>query len=72
MASIKFFESLSATKKGWNLLSALKVELVEVISKGKWHLCEVISNNNNKFIVKRCSDGKKVQVSVNKTRMKQN
>ena len=69
---IQFFESPSATKKGWNLLTSLKVELVEVKSKNKWHLCEVISKNGHEITVKRCSDGKKVKVSVNKTRMKQN
>ena len=44
--------------------------MVEVISKGKWHLCEVVSKNGDEITVKRCSDGKKVKVSVNKTRIK--
>ena len=62
----KFFESTGAVKKGWNLLSSLNVELVQVISKGKLHLCEVISKNGEKIKVKRCSDGKKVEVPIKK------
>lgn len=62
----KFFESPIATKKGWNVRNALNVELVQVISKGKLHLCEVLSKSNDKFQVKRCRDGKHVQVSMKK------
>ena len=64
----KFFESTGAVKKGWNLLSSLNIELVQVISKGKLHLCEVISKSNDKIKVKRCSDGKKVEVPIKKVR----
>lgn len=66
----KFFESPYATAKNWNLLSSLNVELVKVVSKGKLHLCEVISKECDKVTVKRCSDGKKVQVPINKIRNK--
>ena len=66
----QFFNTPGAIKKGWNLLTALNVEMVEVISKSKWHLCEVVSKNSDEITVKRCSDGKKVKVSVNKTRIK--
>ena len=61
----KFFESFGATQKGWDLLSCLKVELIKVKSKGKMHLCEVVSKNNDKITIKRCSDGKKIQISKN-------
>ena len=67
---IQFFKSSVAIKKEWSLLSELNVELVEVISKSKWHLCEVISKNNDTIDVKRCKDGKKVKVSINKIRSK--
>ena len=66
----KFFESPYATKKGWDLQTALNVELVEVISKSKLHLCEVISKNTNEIEVKRCVDGKKARVSIKKIRNK--
>ena len=65
----KFFESPNATKKGWSLQTALNVELVQVISKGKLHLCEVISKSGDEVKVKRCSDGKHVQVSMKKIRI---
>tara|TARA_B100000963_G_C22440521_1_gene586342 strand:- start:58 stop:882 length:825 start_codon:yes stop_codon:yes gene_type:complete len=64
----QFFNTPGAIKKGWNLLTALNVEMVEVISRGKWHLCEVVSKNSDEITVKRCSDGKKVKVSLNKIR----
>ena len=63
----KFFENPNTIAKGWNLLSSLNVELVNVVSKGKLHLCEVISKENEQVIVKRCSDGKKVQVPIKKS-----
>ena len=65
---INFFKSPGSVMNGWNLLSELNVELVEVMSKSKWHLCEVISKNNDTIKVKRCIDGKKIQVSINKIR----
>ena len=64
----QFFMSPAAKERGWNLLSSLKVPHVEVISKGIWYLCEVISRSDNKMTVRRCSDGKVVQVSIKKTR----
>lgn len=64
----KFFESPFAVHKGWNLQNALNVELVQVMSKGKLHLCEVISKSDEQVEVKRCSDGKIVKVSVKKVR----
>ena len=66
----QFFVSQGATKKGWTLESSLKVEHVEVISKGKWHLCEVISKKGNLINIRRCKDGKEAQISINKTRKK--
>lgn len=66
----QFFESPVANKKGWSLLSELKVEEVEVISKGKWHLCHVISVNNNKISVRRVSDRKEVIVPEKRIRKK--
>ena len=65
---IQFFKSHTCSKKAWTLFSELNVELVEVISKSKWHLCEIVARNNDIATIKRCSDGKKVQVSVNKIR----
>ena len=61
----KFFESPMALKKGFSLLPSKKVE---IISRGEWHLCDVLSNNNDMIKVKRCEDGKIVKVSINKTR----
>ena len=69
---IHFFESSSCSKKSWTLFSELKVELVEVRSKNKWHLCEALSKNNDKVTVKRCVDGKTIDVSVNRIRNKEN
>ena len=66
----KFFESSGAHKEGWSLLSELKVEEVEVLSKGKWYLSHVISKNDDKITVRRCSDGKVGVVSKKKTRKK--
>ena len=63
-----FFESPKATQKGWNIQNALNVELVQVMSKGKLHLCEVISKIEDQVLVKRCSDGKKAHVSMKKIR----
>lgn len=65
----KFFESSSAMQKGWNLLTSLNVELVQVISKGDLHLCEIISKTQDQVQVKRCSDGKKVLVPMSKIRI---
>ena len=62
----KFFESPINTQKGWNVRTALNVELVQVISKGKLHLCEVISKKDNKIEVKRCVDGKRAHVTMKK------
>lgn len=59
----KFFESTSATQKGWNLLSCLNVEVIKVKSKGKMHLCEVVSKNDNIITIKRCIDGKTILIS---------
>ena len=64
----KFFESSGAVKKGWSLLSELKIEHVEVISKGTWYLCQVMSKIDDKMTVRRCNDGKEVQVSIQRTR----
>ena len=63
-----FFESSKATQKGWNIQNALNVELVQVMSKGKLHLCEVMHKTEDQVLVKRCSDGKKAQVSMKKIR----
>ena len=62
----KFFENPFAVQKGWNLQNTLNVELVQVMSKGKLHLCEVISKTNDQVQVKRCSDGKIVNVPMTK------
>ena len=35
----KFFESPTSLKKGFSLIPS-KIEKVEIISKGKWHLCD--------------------------------
>ena len=51
-------------------MSELKVEEVEVISKGKWNLCHVISKNNDKITVRRVSDGKEVVVPEKRIRKK--
>ena len=67
---IQFFKSHTCSKKAWTLFSELNVELVEVISKSKWHLCEIVARNNDTATIKRCGDGKKVEVSVNKIRNK--
>ena len=64
----KFFDSPGAAEKGWSLLTSLNVELVQVISKGTLHLCEVISKKDDKVEVKRCVDGKKAHVSFKKIR----
>lgn len=66
----QFFENPGPNKKGWSLLSELKVEEVEVLSKGKWHLCHVISKNNDKITVRRVSDRKQVVVSERRARRK--
>ena len=60
---LKFFESPSATQKGWDLLSCLNVELIQVKSKGKMQLCEVVSKNNDIITIKRCIDGKQILIS---------
>ena len=65
-----FFASSASKNKELSLFLSLKVEEVEVISKGKWHLCEVLSKNNDELMVRRCSDGKNVRVSIKKVRMK--
>ena len=67
---IQFFKNPTCSKKAWTLFSELNVELVEVISKNKWHLCEVVARNTDTVTIKRCGDGKKVEVSVNKIRNK--
>ena len=59
----KFFESDAAIQKGWTLQSCLQVELIEVRSKGKMHLCEVVSKDDDKVTIKRCKDGRKIQIS---------
>ena len=67
---IQFFESSGCSTREWTLFSELNVELVEVISKSKWHLCEIVARNNDIVTVKRCSDGKKVEVLIKKIRFK--
>lgn len=64
----KFFESPTSLKKGFSLLSSPKIEKVEVISKGKWYICDIISKNDDMLKVKRCEDGKIVKVSIKKTK----
>jgi len=63
----KFFESPTSLKKGFSLIPS-KIEKVEIISKGKWHLCDIISKNDDMLKVKRCEDGKIVKVSIKKTK----
>ena len=63
----KLFESPTSLKKGFSL-SSHTIEKVEVISKGKWHLCDIISKNKDMLKVKRCKDGKMADVSVKKTK----
>ena len=63
----KFFESPTALKNGFSLL-ATKIEKVEIISKGQWHLCDIISKNNDIIKVRRCKDGKIAKVSIKKTK----
>ena len=65
----RFFESPISVKKGFSLLSYNKPEKVEVISKGEWHLCDIISKNNDMLKVKRCKDGKMAEVSIKKTKI---
>jgi NAD-dependent SIR2 family protein deacetylase len=64
----RFFESPISIKKGFSLLS-YKPEKVEVISKGEWHICDIISKNNDMLKVKRCKDGKMAEVSIKKTKI---
>ena len=63
----KFFENALAIKKGFSLLPTKK-EKVEIISKGNWHLCDIISKDDDMLKVKRCKDGKIVKVSIKKTK----
>ena len=63
----KFFDSPIAVKKGFSLLPS-KIEKVEIISKGKWYLCDIIQKNGNMLKVKRCKDGKLAEVSMNKAK----
>ena len=64
-----FFKNPTAIEKG---LSLLPMRTVEVISKGKWHLCEVIKTNKDMLKVRRCQDGKIADVSIKKTKMYRN
>lgn len=66
-----FFESALAIKKGFSLLSTKK-EKVEIISKGNWHLCDIISKDDDMLKVKRCKDGKIAKVSIKKTKQFRN
>ena len=34
-----------------------------VRSKGKMHMCEVVSKDDDKVTIKRCKDGRKIQIS---------
>ena len=63
----KFFESPTALKNGFSLLQT-KIEKVEIISKGQWHLCDIISKNDDMIEVRRCEDGKIAKVSIKKTK----
>ena len=67
-----FFASPIFVKKQLSLLSALKVEQVEVISKGKWYVCDVLAKNDDQVKVRRCSDGKISTISLKKIRKKAN
>lgn len=62
-----FFESTGANRKGWSILSSLHVEHIKVMSKGEWHLCQVIYKlDKNTLFVRRCRDGKQVNVPIHK------
>jgi len=63
----KFFECSTSVKKGFSLLPT-KIEKVEIISKGKWYICDIISKKDDMLKVKRCADAKIVKVSIKKTR----
>ena len=61
-----FFKCSTSIKKGFSLLP---LRTVEVISKGKWHLCEIMKTNKDMIKVRRCQDSKIVDVSIKKTKV---
>jgi NAD-dependent SIR2 family protein deacetylase len=62
-----FFESSYSREKGFSIKSSLGVEYIQVISKRKKHLCQIIYKiDNNNLFVRRCIDGKQVSVPIKK------